>query len=81
MADKNDDNWQNNYLSLKAYVELTGHFPNKHTKLCNWVKYQRKRIKYGLMTEEQKVAFLALCEERVMKAFDRHQIEESHDTN
>ena len=28
------------------HVELTGHFSNKYTCLCNWVKYQTKRLKW-----------------------------------
>lgn len=64
MAMKNEDNWLANFLALKAHVAETGHFPDKHTTLCNWVKYQRKRLKAGLMTEEQKDLFEALAESR-----------------
>jgi len=60
----NQENWMTNYEALKAHVAETGHFPNKHTLLCNWVKYQRKRLKSGLMTEEQMRLFLKLCEQR-----------------
>lgn len=61
---KNDDNWYENYEALKAHVAMTGHFPNKHNTLNNWVKYQRKRIKNGIMSEEQKSLFEALCKSR-----------------
>ena len=56
--------WQTNFEALKAHVAKTGHFPNKHTKLNNWCRYQRKRMKAGLMPEEQKVLFEALAASR-----------------
>ena len=52
--------WQANYELLKVYVDQTGHFPNKHTKLNNWCRYQRKRIKAGIMPAEQKKLFESL---------------------
>ena len=61
---KKEENWTEKYLELKAHVERTGHFPNKHTRLNNWCKYQRKRLKEGLMTEEQQQFFKALCDSR-----------------
>lgn len=42
-----------NYEALKFHVIETGHFFPKHNTLCNWEKYQRKRLKDDLMTEEQ----------------------------
>lgn len=57
---KNETNWLTNYEELKEHVIETGHFFNKHNKLCNWAKYQRKRIKAGTMPEEQRVMFEAL---------------------
>ena len=54
MASKNDEKWMANYEVLKAHVAETGHFPDKHTVLNNWCRYQRKRIKAGTMPEEQK---------------------------
>lgn len=56
----NNENWLSNYEALKAHVLETGHFFNKHNKLCNWAKYQRKRIKAGTMPEEQRAMFEAL---------------------
>ena len=50
---KNEDNWFVNYEELKAHVLEKGHFPPKHTRLNNWVRYQRKRIRAGLMSEVQ----------------------------
>ena len=60
----NSDNWLANYEALKAHVAQTGHFPNKHTRLNNWCRYQRKRIKVGTMPAEQKVLFEALAASR-----------------
>ena len=60
----NPDNWQANFEALKAHVALTGHFPNKHTRLNNWCRYQRKRIKSGTIPEEQKALFEALAASR-----------------
>ena len=53
-----------NYEALKAHVLETGHFPDKHTTLNNWVRYQRKRLKAGLMTDEQKRLFEELADSR-----------------
>lgn len=53
----NEERWKSNYEALKVHVLETGHFFNKHNKLCNWAKYQRKRIKVGTMPEEQRVMF------------------------
>lgn len=61
---KNEENWMANYEELREHVATHGHFPDKHTKLCNWVKYQRKRLKLGQMTEEQRALFEALAESR-----------------
>lgn len=52
------------YEELRAHVAAHGHFPDKHTTLCNWVKYQCKRQKAGLMSEEQNRLFEALAESR-----------------
>lgn len=61
---KNEDNWLANFEALKAHVAITGHFPDKHSTLNNWVKYQRKRMKAGIMPEEQMRMFLELAESR-----------------
>lgn len=57
-----------NYIDYSDYdfrdVDETGHFPNKHTRLNNWCRYQRKRIKAGVMPEEQRVLFEALAKSR-----------------
>lgn len=58
---KNEENWMMRYEELREHVAAHGHFPDKHTTLCNWVKYQRKRLKLGQMPEEQKRLFEALA--------------------
>ena len=60
----NDSRWIENFEALKAHVAETGHFPNKHTKLNNWCRYQRKRIKTELMPKEQRLLFEALAASR-----------------
>ena len=60
MASKNEGKWMANFEALKAHVLETGHFCDKHTQLCNWVKFQRKRIKAGTMPEEQMRLFREL---------------------
>lgn len=64
MVSTRDDIWYSNFEALKAHVAETGHFPNKHTKLNNWCRYQRKRIKYGNMPDEQRILFEELAAKR-----------------
>lgn len=61
---KNEENWLANNEALKAHVAVSGHFPDKHPTLNNWVRYQRKRMKAGIMPEEQMRMFLELAESR-----------------
>ena len=60
----NSSRWHENYEAFKSHVARTGYFPNKHTRLNNWCRYQRKRIKAGVMPEEQRVLFEALAASR-----------------
>lgn len=69
MATKNNENWVANYEALKAYIEEHHHLPAKDSGmnakyLLNWVKYQRKRMKAGLISNEQKVMLEALLQSR-----------------
>ena len=64
MASKSEDNWNIRFNELKAHVAETGHFPDKHSILNNWVRYQRKRIKAGLMNDEQRSLFETLAASR-----------------
>lgn len=61
---KNEENWLTNFEALTAHVAVTGHFPDKHSTLNNWVRYQRKRMKAGIMPVEQMRLFLELAESR-----------------
>lgn len=60
-AKRNEEKWIKHYNELKAYVAENHQFPNKHKRgfvyLLNWVKYTRKKIKAGTLTEERKVLF------------------------
>lgn len=49
--------WLANLEALKVYVAEVGHFPSKHTRLNNWCRYQRKRMKAGTMPIEQRKLF------------------------
>lgn len=66
MISNSEENWKIHFNELKAHVAITEHFPDKHSTLNNWVRYQRKRIKAGLMTEEQRVLFEDLAASRSM---------------
>lgn len=59
-----DEKWLANYEAVKAHVAETGHFPDKHSIGNNWVRYQRKRLKTGLMTDEKKRLFEELAASR-----------------
>lgn len=66
---KNDNNWVVRYEQLKVYIEDHHHLPAKDSGLnakylLNWVKYQRKRMKCGLMNEVQKNLLNTLLESR-----------------
>ena len=60
----NSDIWIENFEALKAHVIQTGHFPNNLTRLNNWCRYQRKRIKVDTMSVTQKALFEALSASR-----------------
>lgn len=58
-----------NYEALKAYIEEHHHLPPKDAPLgakyiLNWMKYQRKRMKAGLMSEEQNLLLEELLDSR-----------------
>lgn len=60
----NEERWLSNYETLKSHVAETGHFPDKHSRLNNWVRYQRKCIKAGTLSEEQTLLFQTLAASR-----------------
>lgn len=65
---KNEENWLATYNMLQDYISQHGHLPDKHKveyrSLLSWAKYQRKRIRAGLMPEHQQQLFLSLMETR-----------------
>ena len=52
-----DEQWFYNYALLKAFIEETGHLPNKkkveNRGLLNWWKYNKKLIKAGKLDVER----------------------------
>lgn len=66
---RNEDKWKANYEALKAYIDKHHHLPAKDSGmnakyLLNWCKYQRKRMKAGLISKEQKAMLEALLQSR-----------------
>lgn len=68
MAAKNEDKWKANYEALKAYIAEHGHLPDKHKiesrALLSWAKYQKRKIKEGILEEEKRVMFESLLATR-----------------
>ena len=66
---KNDNNWFFSFEALKEYIAEHHLLQSKDSGLnakylLNWVKYQRKRMKVGLMSEEQKYMLETLLDSR-----------------
>ena len=65
-----DEQWYNNYALLKAFIEETGHLPNKkkveNRGLLNWWKYNKKRMMQGVMTEDKQALLLELSNMRTV---------------
>lgn len=63
-----EESWQQNFESLKAYIEEHHHLPDKkkveNRGLLSWAKYQKKRIKAGALDEEKKRLFEELMDSR-----------------
>ena len=59
--------WESNFEAVTQYVASTGHFPGKNTRLNNWCRYQRKRIKAGTMPDKQRVLFETLADSRSLQ--------------
>lgn len=60
----NEDRWLSNFEVLKAHVAETGYFPDKHSRLNNWVRYQRKCIKAGTLEGWKRELFEKLAASR-----------------
>lgn len=63
-----EENWNNNFKLLKAYIEEHHHLPDKkkveNRGLLSWAKYQRKRIKAEALDEVKTRMFQELMDSR-----------------
>ena len=68
------------YNELKAYIAVHHHFPDKYKDefrgLLNWAKYTRKRIKAGILPEEQVHLFVKLVASRCLESTRKGKGEE-----
>lgn len=66
---KRDEHWYENYALLKAFIEETGHLPNKkkveNRGLLNWWKYNQKLIRAGKLSAEKVFLLKELGDMRV----------------
>ncbi len=69
MAGKNDQNFIAFCDELRAYVLENRHFPNKHTRLLNKIKFVRCKINQGTLEEWKLKMFLEIEE---MRDMDEH---------
>ena len=69
MAEKNDRNFIAFCDELRAYVSENHHFPNKHTRLLNKIKFVRRKINQGTLEEWKLKMFLDIAE---MRDMDEH---------
>lgn len=70
MAMDREETWNKKYQALKAYVEEYKQFPDKkkveNRALLNWWKYNKKRMKQGVMTEDKQALLLELSNMRTV---------------
>lgn len=66
LANKNDENFIAFCTEFRAYVEVHGLFPPKHTNLLSRLKYTRKKIKDGILENWKHEMFESLMAERWM---------------
>lgn len=57
MASKNDENFIAFCDEFRAYVEVHGLFPPKHTNMLSRIKYVRKKIKAGTLEDWKREMF------------------------
>ena len=69
MAGKNDQNFIAFCNELRAYISENLHFPNKHTRLLNKIKFVRRKINLGTLEEWKLKMFLEIAE---MRDMDEH---------
>ena len=65
----NEERWMEHYGLLKKYVSEHGHLPDKkkveNRGLLNWWKYNKKRVKQGLMPPERLTLLKTLSDMRL----------------
>ena len=66
MAGKNDQNFIAFCNELRAYISEKHHFPNKHTRLLNKIKFVRRKINQGTLEEWKLKMFLDIAGMRDM---------------
>ena len=63
-----EESWNRNFEMLKAYIEEHHHLPDKkkvkNRGLLSWAKFQRKKIKAGILDEEETRLFIELIDSR-----------------
>ena len=69
MAEKNDRNFIAFCDELRAYVSENKHFPNKHTRLLNKIKFVRRKINQGTLEEWKLKMFLDIAGMRDMDGY------------
>lgn len=69
MAEKNDQNFIAFCDELKTYVSENHHFPNKHTRLLNKVKFVHRKINQSTLEEWKMKMFLEIAD---MRDIDEH---------
>lgn len=71
MASKTDEKRMANYEALKAYILERGNLPDKHVKtnrsFLSWAKYQRNKIKDGMLDKEKRELFESLLATRLIE--------------
>jgi hypothetical protein len=65
-----EETWNENYQALKTYVEDHKQFPDKkkveNRALLNWWKYNKKRMKQGVMPDDKQALLLELSNMRTV---------------
>ena len=63
----NNERWNIFIEELRAYIEEHHHCPNKHCTLYNAQKYYRRKMREGLLSEEQSRILREILALRVLK--------------
>ena len=69
MSGKNDQNFIAFCDELRAYVLEKRHFPNKHTRLLNKIKFVHRKISQGTLEEWKLKRFLDIVGMRDMEGY------------